>query len=413
VIAVARRAFQSLPAEHLYVRGALQTTLVMAMQATGDAEGAVQMLQGDLARVPRTAARAHYRLRILLNLLSVQLAEGNIAPAEQLAATLLHEAIEFDAPISQLWAHLALGLCAYETNDLVRAADQFARGAEFRQAGHVRGGHECLVDLALTYQALGRTADAHQVAALLADYHWQMGNPQLTAEGVSLQVHLAVLAGQVPGDLARVSTSAPLPAIWFGWTEIPAKTRVHALLATATPSALAEAEQIVDDLLKIATAIRKPRRIVEFLALKASVQQQRGQRDEAWGTLEAAIALTEPRGLVRALVDAGPQLEPLLRRLAEEKPSSYLERLLAALPARVPRAAGMSPTAPARTVRLTRREREVLALLAAHLTDREIAEQLVVSPLTVRTHIEHIGEKLDASGRRAIVAQAIQLGLLA
>ena len=49
----------------------------------------------------------------------------------------------------------------------------------------------------------------------------------------------------------------------------------------------------------------------------------------------------------------------------------------------------------------------------AYQTDREIAEQLVISPLTVRTHIEHLSEKLGVSGRRAIVARAISLNLLA
>jgi DNA-binding CsgD family transcriptional regulator len=47
----------------------------------------------------------------------------------------------------------------------------------------------------------------------------------------------------------------------------------------------------------------------------------------------------------------------------------------------------------------------------AYQTDREIAEQLVISPLTVRTHIEHLSEKLGVNGRRAIVARAVSLNL--
>ena len=43
---------------------------------------------------------------------------------------------------------------------------------------------------------------------------------------------------------------------------------------------------------------------------------------------------------------------------------------------------------------------------------REIAEQLVISPLTVRTHIEHLSEKLEVNGRRAIIARAAEMNLM-
>ena len=64
------------------------------------------------------------------------------------------------------------------------------------------------------------------------------------------------------------------------------------------------------------------------------------------------------------------------------------------------------------TAPLTGREREVLNLLGQHRTDREIAETLVISPLTVRTHIENLSSKLSVNGRHAIVSRAHECGLL-
>jgi ATP/maltotriose-dependent transcriptional regulator MalT len=61
---------------------------------------------------------------------------------------------------------------------------------------------------------------------------------------------------------------------------------------------------------------------------------------------------------------------------------------------------------------LTPREVEVLALLARHLTNRQIAEELVISPATVKTHTLRIYRKLDVGGRQHAVAKARQLGLL-
>jgi DNA-binding CsgD family transcriptional regulator len=62
--------------------------------------------------------------------------------------------------------------------------------------------------------------------------------------------------------------------------------------------------------------------------------------------------------------------------------------------------------------RLTRREREVLALLVVRYTDREIAESLFLSYRTVTTHVASIRRKLGAKSRREAVAVAARHGLV-
>jgi ATP/maltotriose-dependent transcriptional regulator MalT len=61
---------------------------------------------------------------------------------------------------------------------------------------------------------------------------------------------------------------------------------------------------------------------------------------------------------------------------------------------------------------LTRRELEVLRLVAQGHTDREVAEILVISPRTVNRHLSNIFVKLDVPGRAAAVAYAIRWGLV-
>jgi DNA-binding NarL/FixJ family response regulator len=60
---------------------------------------------------------------------------------------------------------------------------------------------------------------------------------------------------------------------------------------------------------------------------------------------------------------------------------------------------------------LTAREAEVLALIAAGLNNREIAERLVVSEATVKTHINHLFAKIDARDRAAAINYALREGL--
>lgn len=61
---------------------------------------------------------------------------------------------------------------------------------------------------------------------------------------------------------------------------------------------------------------------------------------------------------------------------------------------------------------LTAREREVLGLLAAGSSNREIAAALFVSLPTVKTHLAHIYDKLDAKNRNEALGRAMTLGLL-
>jgi len=61
---------------------------------------------------------------------------------------------------------------------------------------------------------------------------------------------------------------------------------------------------------------------------------------------------------------------------------------------------------------LTEREREVLALVAAGLTNDDIAARLVVSPLTAKTHVSRIMTKIGARDRAQLVVAAYESGLV-
>jgi two-component system nitrate/nitrite response regulator NarL len=61
---------------------------------------------------------------------------------------------------------------------------------------------------------------------------------------------------------------------------------------------------------------------------------------------------------------------------------------------------------------LTPREQEILVLIADGLSAPAIAQRLVLSPATVRTHLQHLYDKLAVSDRAAAVAEAMRRGML-
>lgn len=153
---------------------------------------------------------------------------------------------------------------------------------------------------------------------------------------------------------------------------------------------LAEARSLLDQTLERAVASRDYPRQLDLLALRAWQELQTGQADTARRTVAEAEALAARTGYVRVLLD--------------------IPSLAALTPGEQPEAAGVV-TAQAEGGRLlTEQEQAVLALLAGHRTYTQIAEELVISINTVRTHVRHIYKKLGVHRRDQAVQRAQESG---
>jgi LuxR family maltose regulon positive regulatory protein len=158
--------------------------------------------------------------------------------------------------------------------------------------------------------------------------------------------------------------------------------------------------------------------VLEALVLQALLLQAQGHLPQALGTLQEALPLAEPEGWMRIFVDEGPPMAQLLQQVATSGGASpYLTRLLEALGVPTPQQQDAQlphPCAPAALVEpLSERELEVLRLLAAGRSNAELAQTLVVSMSTVKTHLQHIYGKLAVSNRTQAVLRAQELHLLA
>jgi LuxR family maltose regulon positive regulatory protein len=146
---------------------------------------------------------------------------------------------------------------------------------------------------------------------------------------------------------------------------------------------------------------------IETLVLQALTLQAQGEAEQALAALERALTLAEPEGYVRTFIDEGPPMGQLLRRAVVQGITvEYAGKLLAALEEEATKATSplVEPLSP--------RETEVLRLLTTHLSHAEMAEELVVSVNTLRSHLKSIYGKLDAHSRMEAVERARELGLL-
>jgi LuxR family maltose regulon positive regulatory protein len=127
-----------------------------------------------------------------------------------------------------------------------------------------------------------------------------------------------------------------------------------------------------------------------------------------------ALQLAQPEEYVRSFWVSDPSLAGLLLETGQRTPAlaPYAQRLLSLIEG--------SETASEAVIRpqetlvdpLSERQLEILRLLERRMTNAEIAQTLVLSPNTVKTHLRHIYEKLGVHDRRQAVSRARELGLL-
>jgi LuxR family maltose regulon positive regulatory protein len=214
-----------------------------------------------------------------------------------------------------------------------------------------------------------------------------------------------VAAAASSGDLE----GAPL-AYWF-YRAIPLALARARLALGEAGGALA----LLDQLRRRADREDAGDALLEILALRARALAELGRHGDAMETLATALALAEPHGYVQPFVNEGAAMAGLLQALCERQDApGYARAILAAcaqtnehsLPHR-------SSLVVHRLVEpLSARELEILGLIAEGMSNREIADRLVIAEDTVKTHTKAIHGKLGVQRRTQAVARARELGLL-
>ena len=149
---------------------------------------------------------------------------------------------------------------------------------------------------------------------------------------------------------------------------------------------------------------------MELDIARAILEKEAGRVSESAQALRRALQIGAAGGYVRMFVDEGDVIKNLLsqsqKQVKEEALRAYVTKLLAAfdISVSVNQSALIEP--------LTGREIEVLRLLAEGMSNPEIAEKLVLSVGTVKTHVKRIYGKLNVNDRVTAASRARELGLI-
>jgi LuxR family transcriptional regulator, maltose regulon positive regulatory protein len=390
--------------------------------AEAEAAFAASIQQWRAAGEPTLAARGCHHLAL------VERAQGRL----DAALGTYQQALEIAAPPGRPAlpaagvAYVGMAEVAYQRGELGAALQQVSQGIVLcRQFVYTPPLAMGLAALAWIRQATGDQAGALEA----------MGE----AERVAPSPGVASLLNPVRTQRARLLLAQGDIAAAARWTQ------QRGLRADDEPSYQRELEYLVLARVLLgeqhpATALRLLARlhaaavaqqrlgsVLEVRALQALALQEVGDQAGALAALAEALRLAWPEGYVRVFVDQGAPMAGLLHKLAKAPttgqtaaaahlPGPYLDRLLhafeqAGLPV-LPRPRRGGAAVPGLVMPLTGRELEVLGLLADGKPNQAIAEELVVSLDTVKSHVTHILDKLSVDNRTEAVTRARQLRLL-
>jgi LuxR family maltose regulon positive regulatory protein len=310
------------------------------------------------------------------------------------------------------WLYIRMGELLYEDNELAAAWEHLSRGLESAElGGDVRAmiaGYVIAGRLKLTLGEIGAATEYLERARPLVDNaplpHWIARFDRLQLELWLAQDRLRTAVNWADEMLQGNELMGRLES------QEAHLTIARVLIVKGDGSSLVRALALLKHLLESAEAEGRTAIIIESLTLQALAEWQRGKQPDAMTALERALRTAEPEGYVRLFADLGL----LMARLLQEARSravmpDYVTRLLTAigddLTSFVPMEAALpEPLSP--------REQEILELIAAGLTNPEIAVKLVISPETVKKHTGNIYSKLGVRNRTEAAARARALGLL-
>ncbi|MCC6457749.1 MAG: hypothetical protein IT328_22530 [Caldilineaceae bacterium] len=414
-LAEAREALALLPEENVQWRGISLIFVGLEELLKGQLHDARQELLLSL-ELNQKANNTYGILDTLLLLARVCAEQGELRQAaryyEQVLVDLEQKPMAREGAQTRRGRALAgLSQLELEWNRLETAAHYASQALDI---GHAYAEAETRAQSTLLLAQIDQAQGKHQQAqerlhALIA----QTKQPHLLREIQGSQARLALAAGHLAEARrwAETPASQPLPRI-----QEEAEALIHARLHLAQN----QPEQALHHLHQWQADAQENGRVrarIEMLILAVLAAHARKEQSHAKQMLVQALALAQPEGYQRLFLDAGEPMAELLRSLLRELDQDalvlYARGLLLAFAEEKPVGEEAPPVDSALLIEpLSAQERRVLRLLATDLSNPEIADELVVSLNTVKTHVKNIYGKLAVHSRAEARDVARQLKLI-
>ncbi len=348
------------------------------------------------------------------NLADVLTMQGRLHEAEQVCMETIAFGSQEGSPGSAVgYTQTFLAAVYYEWNRLEEAENLLLTGLRLMQADGISPNFgRSHATLALVQQALGKPAEAANSMEIARQIALRSQSGRYIQRVAAYQARLWLMQGEMglAGQWAKQYQSQPAPAYVHEFEDLTLA------LVLWHQQQLSEAAAILEPLLAAADASGREGLLIEALAIQALVQaKQPGEITIAQQVLLSALQRSAPEQYLRTYLNLGQPMASLLRSLScpDRTTQAYRDLLLNLFHTRDALPAQLATAQPASLVeKLSERELEILALIAAGMSNGQIAKKLYLTLNTIRAHSTHIFGKLGVHSRTEAIARAREIGLL-
>jgi LuxR family transcriptional regulator, maltose regulon positive regulatory protein len=417
IFAHAKKAERLLPR---HFGGAKVMAVVMVAQShmiAGDFQGALNKILSEMKK--ESVRESLYQGWLLTCLCWIYWTGGDLNRMQKTAEKLLEFGHVRDLPDSIAIGRYGLGISHYCHNDMNSAEEYLTDIEENGYKFDVYNFAHAVFAHALTCQALGLREKAIDVAEAVVSNAMDSGNISLLKLGQAFQAEIALRQGDIAEASRWAQTFNPQPFDTAYRFYVPQFTLVRVLLTQDRKESRQQASDLLSRLQIFYGSIHNTWGLMNVLILQALLYDATGEEAKALSVMKEAVLLAQPGKFIRPFLDSGPKLFDLLFRLSKADMSlTYVGKLLAAFRQQsadrmfASDDGSVSLKTPPLDEPLTKREMEILSLLAKGLPNKRIAEKLFISPETVRRHTSNIYGKLNVHNRYGAVERAHAIGLL-
>jgi len=398
-ISLSKQALELVAETDILHRGLVTFTLGFALFNAGHFVEAEPALL-EACETARASGNDFARQTALGLLGGIKKSQGRLRRAAEFCQQTLQEA--HGSPTA---AHTQVFLASvlYEWNELDAALDQLTQAFKAsQQIGNLALQPE--IHQIMTHIHLARGDDASVLGQLneFRQLAQNMDSPPARAMLAALHADVALTQGDIPSAshwMQQMTAEVDSAALGF----LHGLTQARLSLAEGKR---AEASKILAGLYDSVSKMGLAALMIEVRAWQALAAET---PVDAIHILQSALKMAQPEGFIRTFVDKGEPMKFLLERMKAEggELKDYVLTLLSAFGD----SAGVSKDQPL-VEPMSARELEILRLMANGLSNREIAERLVITVGTTKSHVHHILEKLGTESRMQAAAKARELGLL-
>lgn len=336
--------------------------------------------------------------------------EYNLVQSERVMQENLRLARQYDWPLIAALSHFRLASIARLCNQRGLAEQYFLEVIKEPHLNNGRLAAPALHRLIEFYAWRGQPEGAHNLIAYFKDYARMIDRPYLLSQIAALEAYIALHTGDLKEALHWALTGLR-GASDYSADRVPV-IRAQILMAEGSAASLREASLIWHGLLQRHESERSGPMWLDTVVPLTITWYKLGEKERAFIALANALQRAVPNGIVGPFVEAGEPMAMMLNQLKQQpQHADPVQLLLTAFPSTSALAAPIAPH-PALPDPLTERELSILELLANRLSNKEIAQQLILSPHTVRNHMANIFGKLQVENRVQAIERAHALGLL-